>query len=106
MAILNREPANATPTESYADAEVAMNEDNGTWYALFPDTHEEADVIALSNVIVAQRKIMGTSSQDPAVITSGTTDIAALLSLASAGRTYGVYLPTADTESINIEVPI
>lgn len=90
--------ANSTPTESYADAEVAMNEDNGTWYALFPDTHEEADVIALSNVIVAQRKIMGTSSQDPAVITSGTTDIAALLSLASAGRTYGVYLPTADTE--------
>lgn len=90
--------ANATPTESYADAEVAMNEDNGTWYALFTDTHEEADVIDLSNVIVAQRKIMGTSSQDPAVITSGTTDIAAVLSAASAGRTYGVYLPTADTE--------
>ena len=90
--------ANATPTESYADAEVAMNQDNGTWYALFTDTHVQADVVALSNVIVAQRKIFGTSSQDPAVITTGTTDVAAVLSAASAGRTYGVYLPTADTE--------
>lgn len=90
--------ANTTPTESYADAEVAMNEDNGTWYALFTDTHVQADVVALSNVVVAQRKIMGTSSQDPAVITTGTTDVAAVLSAASASRTYGVYLPTADTE--------
>lgn len=89
---------NTTPTESYADAEVAMNEDNGTWYALFTDTHVQADVVALSNVVVAQRKIMGTSSQDPAVITTGTTDVAAVLSAASASRTYGVYLPTADTE--------
>lgn len=89
---------NATPTESYADAEVAMNQDNSTWYALFADTHLQADVVALSNVVAAQRKIMGTSSQDPAVITTGTTDIAAVLSDASAGRTYGVYLGTADTE--------
>lgn len=89
---------NAAPTESYVDAELAMNQDNSTWYELTLDTHNQPDVIAVSAVIAAQRKIMGTSSQDPAVITTGETDIAAVLSSQNAGRIFGIYLPTADTE--------
>ena len=54
--------------------------------------------MALSDAVASRRKIFGTSSQDPAVITTGITDVAAVLKAKSASRTYGVYLPTADTE--------
>lgn len=94
----NLTKVDAASTEAWADALDAVREDNDTWYALTAETHTQADVVALSDAIGALRKIYGTSSQDPAVITTGTTDVAAVLSAKSAGRTFGVYLPTADTE--------
>lgn len=89
---------NATPVETWADSLTAVSDDNDVWYALVTETHTPADVQALSAAIQARRKIFGTSSQDTVVPTNGTTDIAYILDSISAGRTYGVYLPTADTE--------
>lgn len=86
-------------TESWTDALDAVNNDNSTWYALFTDEHDPVVVEELSDAIATRRRIFGTSSQDPAVLASGsTTDIAAVLSAKSAGRTYGVWTPLADTE--------
>ena len=86
------------PTETYPDALEAVSDENSTWYAIILDTHDAAIVEAMSDVIQAQRKIMGTSTADPVAITTGTTDIAYKLSAKTADRTFGVYLPTADTE--------
>lgn len=89
---------NAAPTETWVDSLDAVSDDNDVWYALVTETHTSADVQALSAAIQARRKIFGTSSQDTTVPTTGTTDIAYILDSVSAGRTYGVYLPTADAE--------
>lgn len=87
-----------TATETYPAALEAVSDVNSTWYALILDTHTPAIVEAVSDVIQAQRKIMGTSTADPVAITTGITDIAYKLSAKTADRTFGVYLPTADTE--------
>jgi hypothetical protein len=98
IASVNLVAVNAAPTETWADALTAVSDDNDVWYALVTETHTSADVQALSAAIQARRKIFGTSSQDTVVPTTGTTDIAYILDSISAGRTYGVYLPTADAE--------
>lgn len=94
----NLTAVNLASTETMADALDAISAVNSVWYAVVADTHVQAEVVALSDAVASRRKIFGTSSQDPAVITTGTTDVAAVLSAKSASRTYGVYLPTADTE--------
>lgn len=94
----NLTPVNAASTESWADALDAVRESNDTWYALTAETHTQADVVALSDAIGATRKIYGTSSADSAVIGATRTDVAGVLADKSAGRTFGVYLPTANTE--------
>jgi hypothetical protein len=94
----NLTAVNLAPTETMADALDAISAVNNTWYAVVSDSHIQAEVVALSDAVASRRKIFGTSSQDPAVITTGTTDVAAVLKAKSASRTYGVYLPTADTE--------
>lgn len=94
----NLTAVNLASTETMADALDAISAVNSVWYAVVTDTHVQAEVVALSDAVASRRKIFGTSSQDPAVITTGTTDVAAVLSAKSASRTYGVYLPTADTE--------
>lgn len=94
----NLTAVNLASTETMADALDAISAVNSVWYAVVTDTHIQAEVVALSDAVASRRKIFGTSSQDPAVITTGTTDVAAVLSAKSASRTYGVYLPTADTE--------
>jgi hypothetical protein len=87
-----------TATETYPEALEAVSDDNSTWYGLLLDTHDAAIVEAVSDALQAQRKLMGTSTADLVAIATGTTDIAYKLSAKTADRTYGVYLPTADTE--------
>lgn len=87
-----------TPTETHTDALLAVNASNSTWYCLVAKTHVQAEVVALSDAVASLKKIYGTSTQDVTVISTGTTDVAAVLSAKNAGRTFGVYLPTADTE--------
>lgn len=94
----NLTQANTTPTETWVDALDAVTQANSTWYALVAETHVQADVLALAAAIQTRRKIYGTSTQDPAVPTSGTTDVGYLLDAGNYGRTFIVYLPTADTE--------
>lgn len=89
---------NTAPTETYPEALEAVSDENNTWYAIVLDTHDATIVEAVSDVIQAQRKLMGTSYSDPVAITTGITDIAYKLSAKTADRTFGVYLPTADTE--------
>lgn len=89
---------NVSPTETWVDALDAVNLDNDSWYELITETHVAADQEALSDAIQAQRKIFGLSSQDAVAPTTGVTDIGFILNAKSAGRTFGVYLPTADTE--------
>lgn len=87
-----------TPTETYADALVELEQANDEWYLLVTDTHVQADQEALSDAIQARKKIFGISTQDSAALTTATTDIGYSLNAQSHGRTYGVYLPTADAE--------
>jgi hypothetical protein len=94
----NLTAVNLASTENMADALDAVTAVNSVWYAVVADTHIQAEVVALSDAVATRRKIYGTSSQDPLVITTGTTDVAAVLSGKDAARTYGVYLPTANTE--------
>lgn len=94
----NVNQVNGASTEAMADALDAVSQVNSVWYAVVSDSHIQAEVVALSDAVASRRKIFGTSSQDAAVITTGTTDVAAVLDAKSASRTYGVYLPTADTE--------
>jgi hypothetical protein len=84
--------------ESWVDALAAVNSSNSKWYALVAATHDAAAQEALSDAVGARRRIMGISSQEKACITTANTDIGAKLKAKSAGRTFGVYLPTADAE--------
>ena len=87
-----------TATETYPNAKEAVSDVNSTWYAIVLDTHDATIVEAVSDVIQAERKLMGTSTANPVTITTGITDIAYKLNAKTADRTFGVYLPTADTE--------
>ena len=87
-----------TSTETYTDALDAVIESNDTWYLLTADTQDKVIQEALSDRIAAERRIYGLSSSDAVAPTAGITDIGAKLSAKSAGRTFGVYLPTATTE--------
>lgn len=89
---------NATPTETWVAALEAVEQENNTWYGIVTETHIAADVEALSDAINARRKLFGTSTADTVTPTTGITDIAYKLSAKTADRTYGIYLPTADTE--------
>lgn len=90
--------ANGTPTEDWVEALEAVEQENNVWYGIVAETHVQADVVALSDAINARRKLYGTSTADPVTPTTGITDIAKILSDKTADRTYGIYLPTADTE--------
>lgn len=94
----NLTQVNVTPTETWVEALDAVTLVNSVWYALVAETHVQADVEALAAAIQARRKIYGTSTQDTTVPTSATTDIASFLDAGNYGRTFIVYLPTADTE--------
>lgn len=85
-------------TETWVDALEAVEIENDTWYLLVAETQDAAEQEALSDAIQARDKIYGLSSADPAAITTAATDIGAKLNAKSAGRTFGVYLPTAATE--------
>lgn len=87
-----------TATETYPNAKEAVSDVNSTWYAIVLDTHDATVVEAVSDVIQAERKLMGTSTANPVTITTGITDIAYKLNAKTADRTFGVYLPTADTD--------
>ena len=84
--------------ETWVDALDAVSIDNNTWYALIAATQDAAEQELLSDAINASRKIYALSSADATSTTTGTTDIGAVLSAKSAGRTLGVYLPTAATD--------
>ena len=92
--VVGRKDALETWVEALDDVQV----ENDNWYALIAATHVAADVEALSDAINAQRKIYGTSTSDATTITTGTTDIASILSAKSAARTFMVYSATADTD--------
>lgn len=87
-----------TATEDWVEALEAVEQENNVWYGIVSETHIAADVEALSDAINARRKLYGTSTADVVTPTTGITDIAYKLSAKTADRTYGIYLPTADTE--------
>lgn len=89
---------NAAPTEDWVEALEAVEQENDTWYLLLSETKVKAEQEALSDAVQAREKIYGLSSADVVAPTTGTTDIGAILHAKSAGRTFGVYLPTAATE--------
>ena len=89
---------NAPSTESWVDALEAVDAENDVWYGMVAETHLPADVMALAGAIEARYKIYGTSSQDVATTSTGTTDIGAMLSANSYNRTYWIYTATADVD--------
>ena len=87
-----------TVTETWPDALTAVDAVNDVWYCLTSETQVTAEQQALSDMIQAMDKIYGLSSSDVVAPTTGVTDIGYLLNAKSAGRTFGVYSPTAATE--------
>ena len=85
-------------TESWTDALAAVEVENDTWYALFSPTQVLADQDELAEAIRARRKIYGISNSDVNALTTATTDIGAILSARSEGRTFGVWSATSATE--------
>lgn len=85
-------------TETWTDALAAVEVENDTWYALFSPTQVLADQDELAEAIRARRKIYGISSPDTNALTTATTDIGAILSARSEGRTFGVWSATSATE--------
>jgi len=85
-------------TEAWTDALAAVEVENDTWYALFSPTQVLADQDELAEAIRARRKIYGISSSDVNALTTATTDIGAILSARSEGRTFGVWSATSATE--------
>lgn len=85
-------------TESIVEALEAVEQVNNNWYCVVSDTRDPAEQEALSDAIQGREKIYGLSTSDPQAITANQTDIGAKLNAKSAARTFGVYLPTADTE--------
>lgn len=94
----NLTPTVVTPTETYVQALTAVENENNTWYGVVLDTHAANIVEPFSDAINARRKLFGTATSDTTATATTQTDIAAILSNKNADRTYGVYLPTADTE--------
>jgi len=86
------------PLETWVEGYEAVKIENDTFYGVVIDSKDAVDQEELSDAIQADRRILGISTADPVAITTGTTDIGAILSAKSAGRTYGIYLPTAETE--------
>ena len=84
--------------EDIVAALAEVEQANDGWYCVVSDTKDPVEQEALSDAIQAREKIYGLSTSDSAAITASETDIAAKLSNKSAARTFGVYLPTADTE--------
>lgn len=89
---------NETPTETYVAALAAVELVNNNWYALTCDSHVQADVEALAAAVEARKKIYGTSTQDTAVKTTGTTDVAAVLNAAGYQRTFVLYSAEANSK--------
>jgi hypothetical protein len=84
--------------ESWVEAYEAIKIENDSFYGVVIDSKDAADQEALSDAIQADRRILGISTADTAAPTTATTDIGAILSAKSAGRTYGICSPTAATE--------
>ena len=89
---------NQASSETWPEAIAAVQDENDTWYALTIESHAEADILAVAADIEAKKKIYGYSSQDAAIKTSATTDIASQLKALGYARTFGMYAPTADAE--------
>ncbi len=88
-----------TTSETWTESLQEFIESDNSWYALTIPSHDPDVVEEVSDFVNARRKIFGTSSQDPAIIqANSTTDISAVLSAKNAGRTLGIYLPTADED--------
>lgn len=94
----NLTQTNTTPTETAVEALEAVEQVNDTWYLLVSEFQDAATQELLSDAVAAREKIYGLSSADVVAPTTGTTDIGAILNAKTAGRTFGVYLPTAATE--------
>ena len=67
------------------------------WYALTSESHLVADIEEVAGVIQTLKKIYVYSSDEAAIITSGTGDIFSTLSGLNYDRTIGLYDPDADT---------
>jgi len=76
----------------------AVEQENATWYCVVSDTQDGVEQEALSDAIQGREKIYGLSTSNVDAATTSTSDIGARLSAKSAARTFGVYLPTAETE--------
>lgn len=94
----NLTQVNTAPTETYVEALDAVDDENDAWYSIELDTHNAAVQEAVSDAVQAREKIFGISSADTVAPTTGQTDIGYILDAKNNNRTFGVYLPAADTE--------
>lgn len=90
-------------SETLTDALAAIVLENNTWYGLAAYTHVKADILEIAAWAEGAKKLYGTSSADADIysaVGTDTTSVAAQLKALGYDRTFGIYLPTADSEYI------
>jgi hypothetical protein len=94
----NMSYSNAPSTESWVDVINAITVVNNTWYAVMIESHVDADILAVAGQIEGMKKVFATSSQDPTIKTTATTDVFSKLQALGYQRTFGLYSATADAQ--------
>lgn len=87
-----------TSGENWAETIAAVEGETDVWYGVVATTHEPSEVLSIATAIQARRKIFGTSTQDPAALSTNETDIGSQLSAFNYDRTFWVYSPFADED--------
>jgi len=89
---------NLIGSENWGDTIAAIEGETDVWYGVVATTHSPAYVLEIAEAIQSRRKIFGTSTQDPNVLTTGDENIGGALSSFGYDRTYWVYSPFADED--------
>lgn len=84
--------------ETIADALDAIVNENGDFYAVATVSRTQVDQEAVATWVASKRRIAGLASADAAILTNGTTDIAAVLKAANQDRAFVVYNGEAATK--------
>ena len=85
-------------TETFAEAFVAVSNENDGWYGVTAYSHLQADIEAIALYIQTLKKLYGYSTGNTDDITSVTTNVMGAVNGSGYTRTYGVYDSEAGTD--------
>lgn len=88
-----------TSSESMGDAITAIRNENDDWYGFASYSHLQSDIEAINTALSGAKKLFGYGTGDSSALTTGITDVMAVLNLASEDRAFGIF----DTEAGSVD---